>query len=72
MNEVRHGDKTLTVKQAAKLVGVHKNTIYSLVQAKRLRAYRVGLGRGTIRIESADLPLVKRFNDRASDLSSAC
>ncbi len=71
MNEVRTDGKTLTVKQAAKLVGVHKNTIYSLVQAKRLRAYRVGLGRGTIRIDSADLPRVKRFNDRASDSCSA-
>lgn len=71
MNDVRNGEKTLTVKQAAKLVGVHKNTIYSLVQAKRLRAYRVGLGRGTIRIEFDDLPRVKRFNDPAGDSTSA-
>ena len=55
--------KTLTVKQAARQVGVHKNTIYALIQAGRLRAYRVGVGRGTIRIIAEDMTRVVRFND---------
>lgn len=56
--------RTLTVKQAARQVGVHKNTIYSLIQAGRLRAYRVGIGRGTIRIMADDMKRIVRFNDR--------
>lgn len=56
--------RTLTVKQAARQVGVHKNTIYALIQAGRLRAYRVGVGRGTIRIIAEDMTRVVRFNDR--------
>lgn len=58
--------KTLTVKQAASKVGVHKNTIYALIQTGKLRAYRVGVGRGTIRIIAEDMPRVMRFNDRSN------
>lgn len=58
--------KTLTVKQAARQIGVHKNTIYALIQAGRLRAYRVGVGRGTIRIVADDMSRVVRFNDPPS------
>jgi len=63
MSNATTGGKVLTVKQAAKQVGVHKNTIYALVQAGRLRAYRVGVGRGTIRIDPTGLPGIMRFND---------
>lgn len=64
MSDTATSGKTLTVKQAARQVGVHKNTIYALVQAGLLRAYRVGVGRGTIRIVADDLSLVMRFNDQ--------
>ena len=40
----------MSVKEAAARLGVSKTTVYSLVAARKLRCYRVGLGRGCIRI----------------------
>jgi excisionase family DNA binding protein len=40
----------LTVKQAAVRLEVSQATVYALVAAGKLRCYRVGLGRGQIRI----------------------
>lgn len=45
----------LTVKQAAKILGVSETTVYALCAAGEIRARRVGLKRGTIRIDAADL-----------------
>lgn len=45
-------DKPLTVKQAASRLGVSPETIYSLVESKKLRHQRVGRA---IRIYPADL-----------------
>lgn len=45
----------LTVKQAADRLGVSQRTIYDLVACGRLRCQRVGVGRGTIRIQPSDL-----------------
>lgn len=51
---------SITVKQAAKRLGVSVSLIYALVAAGRLRHYRVGLGRGTIRIDEEALAEVKQ------------
>lgn len=56
----------ITVKQAATRLGVSKSLIYQLCAIGKLPHYRVGIGRGTIRIEERDLDAVK--NLRASDL----
>lgn len=40
----------LTVKQAAKRLGVSQALVYALCEQKRIRHERHGLGRGTIRI----------------------
>jgi len=47
--------KPLTVKQAADQLGVSVDTIYDLCRDGRLRCFRAGEGRGTIRIRPADL-----------------
>ena len=49
----------LTVKQAASRLGVSKSLIYQLCALGKLPHYRVGIGRGTIRVEEADLAAVK-------------
>jgi excisionase family DNA binding protein len=43
----------MTVKQVAAELAVSPTTVYALVASGRLRCYRVGMGRGAIRI-SAD------------------
>lgn len=40
----------MTVKQAAERLEVSVATVYSLITAGRLRHYRIGNGRGVIRI----------------------
>lgn len=40
----------MTVKQAAERLEVSPATVYALVSAGKLRCYRVGMGRGRIRI----------------------
>ena len=40
----------MTVREAAKQLGVSSQTIYSLCNARQLRHSRVGLGRGKIAI----------------------
>ena len=45
----------LTVKDAAAQLNVAKSTVYTLVKSGRLRAHRIGSGRGTIRISIGDL-----------------
>lgn len=43
----------LKVKDAAVALDVHVQTVYALVRQGSLRSYRVGSGRGTIRIPRA-------------------
>ncbi|WP_405018141.1 helix-turn-helix domain-containing protein [Kitasatospora sp. NBC_00070] len=47
-------DEPLRVKQIAPALGVSAETAYREVQSGRLPSYRVGTGRGTIRIQRAD------------------
>ena len=45
--------KPLRVKEVAGALGVSTETVYVEVRAGRLASYRVGTGRGTIRISRA-------------------
>lgn len=45
----------LKVKQVAERLNVPKSTVYSLVDNGLLPCVRIGLGRGTIRVEERDL-----------------
>ena len=47
--------KPLTVRQAADRLGISVDTVYDLCRDGRLRCFRAGEGRGTIRIRPADL-----------------
>jgi excisionase family DNA binding protein len=50
----------MTVIEAAKLLEVQPSTVYALCAARRLGHSRYGLGKGTIRIEPADLDAYMR------------
>jgi excisionase family DNA binding protein len=50
----------LTVKAAAERLGVSASLVYALVASGQLPSYRVGVGRGTIRIDEAALEAVKK------------
>lgn len=50
----------ISVKEAAVRLGVSPSLVYALCASGRLNHYRVGVGRGTIRIEEADLAAVKQ------------
>lgn len=50
----------LTVKEAAAYLRVGQGTVYALVNASRMEHYRIGLGRGTIRITKAALDALLR------------
>lgn len=45
----------LTVAEVAARLGVSRTCVYSLVESGRLRHYRIGLGRGAIRVSEEDL-----------------
>jgi len=49
----------LTVQEAARKAVVSPKTIYALVASGKLRAHRIGNGRGTIRIRATDLERMK-------------
>jgi excisionase family DNA binding protein len=61
----------LSVKQAAKRLGVSKSLIYALIASGRLRHYRVGVRRGTIRVEEDALEEVKKVTAAKADESLA-
>lgn len=42
--------RTLTVKQAAELLGVSPSLVYSLIASRKLRFCRIGNGRGRLRV----------------------
>jgi excisionase family DNA binding protein len=43
-------DRVYTVPEVAALLRVHKSTVYRDVESGRITAYRVGKGRGTVRV----------------------
>lgn len=45
----------MRVKQAAERLEVSPATIYALIAAGKLRCYRIGAGRGSIRIDETHL-----------------
>ena len=45
-----------TIKEAAELLRVHENTIYTLVRSKQIEQYRIG---NQIRITAAELEKLK-------------
>jgi len=47
--------KSLTVKDASKLLNVSADAVYQMCDSGTLKHHRIGAGRGTIRILSADL-----------------
>ncbi len=53
--EAQPDARPLTVRQAAERLGVSADTVYDLCKDGRLRCFRAGEGRGTIRIRPADL-----------------
>lgn len=44
-----------TVEDVANLLNVAKSTVYSLVESGKLRCYRIGRRRGTVRISEEHL-----------------
>ena len=44
-----------SVKEVAERLGVSLGTVYALVNKGRLRAFRIGVGRGTLRISEESL-----------------
>jgi excisionase family DNA binding protein len=53
----------LSVKQAAKLLGVSPSLVYALIRTRRIRHERHGLGRGTIRISELALDEYRRSRE---------
>ncbi|MFO0849909.1 MAG: helix-turn-helix domain-containing protein [Gemmataceae bacterium] len=45
----------ITVKRAAEILTVSPSLVYALIATGRLPAVRLGTGRGTIRLEEADV-----------------
>lgn len=45
----------LTVKEAAERLRVSRTCVYALVQCGEIPCVRIGVGRGTIRIDAGDL-----------------
>lgn len=55
MNTNREAPEYLTVPQAAKRAGVSEDTIRRWFRERRLDRYRVGGGRGRVRVRTAQL-----------------
>jgi len=65
----RKGEQLLTVKQAADRLNASASLVYDLVGARKLRACRIGNGRGRIRIpESAIDEYLARDGGRQAGL----
>jgi excisionase family DNA binding protein len=47
------GEAVYTVAEVAAILRVHKSTIYRDVESGRIDAFRVGRGRGTVRISES-------------------
>lgn len=48
-------DKLLTVKEVAEFLRLSRSETYKLIQSKALPHYRVGPGRGAIRVKETDI-----------------
>ena len=48
--DIQRGHKPYTVKQVAAALGVSGSTVYRDIESGRLEAYRIGVGKGTLRI----------------------
>ena len=53
----------LTVKQAAARLDASKSSIYQMCKVGKLPHYRVGVKRGTIRIEEKDVDAIKELRN---------
>lgn len=51
----------LTVKQAAARLDASKSSVYQMCKVGKLPHYRVGVKRGTIRIEEKDVDAIKEL-----------
>ena len=51
----QHTEEFLTVREAAMRLGVPERFIYRMAANREITHYRIGIGRGTIRIVAADL-----------------
>lgn len=59
-----------TVQQAAEYLGISKTTVYELLNSGQLASYRIGEGRGTIRIRPGDLAAFQREAHRGGEFES--
>jgi len=59
---------SLTVQEAAQHLGISQRNVYDLVRTGRLRAQRLGNGRGAIRIAPADLGNISQLSRRLRHL----
>src|SRR5690242_4705523 len=57
----------LTVKQVAELLSVSTGTVYDLVTAKKLPHFRIGVGRGAVRIAADEAEAYLHGCRRSSD-----
>ena len=48
-------DNLKSVKEVSKQLGVSPKTVYALVEAGKLKCYRIGVGRGTLRFDEAQI-----------------
>lgn len=57
----------MTIKDVAQLLRVSPACVYELVGAGKLACYRIGKGRGTIRISDAQLEAFLRSNENGGE-----
>lgn len=50
----------ITIATAAESLGIKESTIRDIIRAGKLSHYRFGVGRGTIRIDPADLEVYRQ------------
>lgn len=48
-------DRSMSVAQIVDELGVHKTTVYREIKRGNLKAYRIGTGRGTLRVPASAL-----------------
>jgi len=48
-------DRSMSVAEIVDELGVHKTTIYREIKRGNLKAYRIGTGRGTLRVPASSL-----------------
>ena len=45
----------MTVKEVSQAINVSPSIVYQLIESGKLKCYRIGIGRGTIRISQSQL-----------------